>query len=194
MSATLGGVAARGVTIKPWTKPVECDYHASPFSAPWGTTTAELGRELHAIGAQFAVLEVDLNPGDFRQDGGPRGDRQTPRSPGLRLTFRAAGLPGSPLRSFEAGRYSPWTENVRALALGLESLRRVDRYGITKHGEQYAGFLALPPGDTDLVDRGRVLIAEHGGDVRAALRATHPDVGGNDDDFKAVQAARDADS
>lgn len=39
-----------------------------------------------------------------------------------------------------------WQHNVRAIALGLEALRRVDRYGITKRGEQYAGWKALPAG------------------------------------------------
>lgn len=35
-----------------------------------------------------------------------------------------------------------WQHNVRSIALGLESLRAVDRYGITRRGEQYAGFRA----------------------------------------------------
>lgn len=33
-----------------------------------------------------------------------------------------------------------WRHNVRSLALGLASLRDVDRYGMTKRGQQYAGF------------------------------------------------------
>jgi hypothetical protein len=39
-----------------------------------------------------------------------------------------------------------WQHNVRAIALGLEALRKVDRYGITRRGEQYAGWKALPAG------------------------------------------------
>jgi hypothetical protein len=35
-----------------------------------------------------------------------------------------------------------WQHNVRSIALGLEALRAVDRYGITRKGEQYAGFRA----------------------------------------------------
>jgi hypothetical protein len=35
-----------------------------------------------------------------------------------------------------------WQHNVRSIALGLEALRAVDRYGITRRGEQYAGFRA----------------------------------------------------
>lgn len=33
-----------------------------------------------------------------------------------------------------------WQHNVRSIALGLGSLRAVDRYGISSRGEQYAGF------------------------------------------------------
>ncbi len=44
-------------------------------------------------------------------------------------------------------------------------------------------------GDSDLIARGRELIAEHGGET-AAIKATHPDAGGDADDFRAVQAAR----
>jgi hypothetical protein len=35
-----------------------------------------------------------------------------------------------------------WQHNVRSIALGLEALRAVDRYGISKRGQQYAGFRA----------------------------------------------------
>jgi hypothetical protein len=35
--------------------------------------------------------------------------------------------------------------NARAIALGLEALRKVDRYRITKRGERYTGWSALPP-------------------------------------------------
>jgi hypothetical protein len=39
-----------------------------------------------------------------------------------------------------------WEHNVRSIALGLEALRAVDRYGITRRGEQYAGFMQLTSG------------------------------------------------
>ena len=35
-----------------------------------------------------------------------------------------------------------WQHNLRSIALGLEALRAVDRYGISRRGEQYAGFRA----------------------------------------------------
>lgn len=35
-----------------------------------------------------------------------------------------------------------WQDNVRSIALGLEALRAVDRFGISREGQQYAGFRA----------------------------------------------------
>jgi hypothetical protein len=35
-----------------------------------------------------------------------------------------------------------WRHNIRSIALGLEALRAVDRYGISRRGQQYAGFRA----------------------------------------------------
>jgi len=42
--------------------------------------------------------------------------------------------------------FPAWQNNVRAMALGLEALRKVDRYGITRGNEQYTGFRALGSG------------------------------------------------
>ena len=48
--------------------------------------------------------------------------------------------------TYATDRFFAWQDNVRAIALGLEALREVDRYGIAKKGEQYAGWKALPSG------------------------------------------------
>ena len=39
-----------------------------------------------------------------------------------------------------------WTDNLRAITLGLHDLRRLDRYGIAKRGQQYAGFREIGSG------------------------------------------------
>lgn len=183
------GSLARFVTFRPLSRPVACQHKRAPFKASWEKTTQELRRELRLHGAKATVLEVDMREQDFRVDGQPRADRSA-RSPGVRLSFTASELPHSPALMYEAGEYAHWTDNVRALALSLEALRGVDRWGCAGRGEQYAGWKALPAGrgDPDPA-RGRRLIAEHGS-VAAALKATHPDHGGDADDFADVQAAR----
>lgn len=182
---------ARWVTFRPLERPVRTASRYAPFRASWLNTVQLLAKELRAHGARRAVLEIDMREQDFRLDGLPRADRAA-MTPGIVLSFEATRVPGSPQLRYEVGTFSDWRANVRAVALGLEALRAVDRHGVTHRGEQYAGWKALPVGKGDpSVDRGRELIREHGS-VAKALMATHPDKGGRAEDFADVQAAREA--
>jgi hypothetical protein len=87
---------------------------------------------------------------------------------------------------FHTDAYDDVTANVRAIGLGLEALRAVDRHGITSSAEQYAGFAMLPPGGPDPA-RGRQLVEAAGG-MRQAERRHHPDAGGEQRDFVDIQA------
>lgn len=96
-----------------------------------------------------------------------------------------------------------WQHNVRAIALGLEALRAVDRYGITQTGQQYKGWRQLTAGSgitsreaaLELIGRlsGMAGTPEFDGNLRAAyrqaLKAAHPDGGGDTETFAAVQDA-----
>jgi hypothetical protein len=167
----------------------------SPFTAGWSDTVGLLERELRMVGARHAVMEVDIAPGNIRQDGMPRADRAA-RTPGIVLSFKATAVPKSPDLRYEVVEFSTMQDNVRAVALGLQALRAVDRYGVTKLGEQYQGWAQLAAGTAGEGDpaRGRELIAEAGGDWRRAAALTHPDLNpdANPDDFKHVIAARDS--
>lgn len=44
---------------------------------------------------------------------------------------------------FAVDTYTTWQDNLRAIALGLEALRKVERYGITRGTEQYTGWKML---------------------------------------------------
>lgn len=179
------------VTFRPLQEPIHCDHKVSPFDAPWYSTVETLERELRMHGAVRAVMEIDFRESDLRLDGVPRANCR-PGSPGVVLSFEATRVPGRPKLRYEIASFSRFEDNVRAIALGLEALRKVDRYGISQRGEQYAGWRALPSGRGDpSPDRGRKLIQDYG-TVAAALKATHPDHGGNSSDFADVQAARQA--
>lgn len=96
-------------------------------------------------------------------------------------------VPGGRRLVFYTDAFDDVVQNLRAIGLGLEALRAVERYGITSTSEQYAGFQMLEAGGD--VERGRKLVAAAGG-IGAALKRAHPDHGGTVDDFKAVQAFR----
>lgn len=163
------------------------------FRAPWSDTLKLLERELRHVGAHEVVIAAGFRDRDLRLDGMPRSDARTPSHPGVVLSFVAFRLEGSPRLEYGTDVCKRWEHNVRSIALGLESLRAVDRYGITRRSEQYAGFRQLTAGadDAPSLERGRALIAEAGG-VREAKRQTHPDAGGDRLDFESVMLAETA--
>jgi hypothetical protein len=140
---------ARFVTFRPLERSIHCEYRRSPFSAGWTSTIELLAKELRAHGATNVVLEIDFDERNIRLDGLPRADRSA-RTPGIVLSFQAMRVPGRPNLRYEVGTFSNWQDNLRAVALGLEALRAVDRHGVTKRGEQYAGWKALPSGRGDV--------------------------------------------
>lgn len=172
--------------IDNWPAETPLEGRWSNFRAGYGDTLELLDRELRQLDAKNVVIQVALREDQIRLDGMPKSNATSPTHPGVILAFDSKH---GPLK-YSSGAFHHWHDNLRAIALGLESLRRVDRYGITKRGEQYTGWKALPSGsqaEADL-ELGRKLIAEHGS-FKDAQRATHPDAGGNAEDFRAVMAA-----
>jgi hypothetical protein len=205
------------------------------FSANWSDTLQLLDRELTHLGAQEAVIQVAADERAMRLDGGLRADAKTSH-PGVILSFETKKY--GPIRYFtdvfdagsrwvkgtknEYGFYSGgrseripgWQMNARAIALGLEVLRKVDRYGITKRGEQYTGWSALPPAKPMApaemtLDEAAAFVATGSADpnvggfevlqqwpdygdyyYRDAAKRLHPDIGGSAEDFQKLQEAR----
>jgi hypothetical protein len=178
------------------------------FQADWPSTAKLLTFELRKIDARDAVLQLAIIDDDLRLDGNLRTNAK-PEHPGVVLSFESQHGP----LQFACDTYEYWRHNVRAIALTLQALRAVDRYGATQAAEQYRGFAALPPpppkaGERMTVEQAARFIAEHataGGypcdpdDVlgpfrqdayRAAARRLHPDRGGNADDFVRLNDAK----
>lgn len=156
---------------------------------PYDQTLRELEYEVDALGGSEIVIGVGLTEFDIRLDGAPRANARPMRHPGVEISFdsRHGRL------TYATDVFIDWRDNVRAVAKGLEALRAVERWGVAKRGQQYAGFALLTAGP-GLAELGRRLVEEHGS-VAAALRATHPDTGGpaaSTRDFQAVIAYRDA--
>lgn len=179
----------RPIPIWPNPTPAHARRSRWTFKASWQNTLELLDRELRNLGAKNIVIGCGLRDQDIRNDGWPRSNAPVPPHPGIEVSFDSPH--GRLVYATDVCDW--WQHNVRAVALGLGALRAVDRHGITRRGEQYAGFKALPASTANpSPERGRELIREHGS-VRAALHATHPDhEGGDPAAFADVQAAREA--
>lgn len=176
----------------------------------WSGTMDLLQRELEHLDAENVLLQMAVEDKDIRKDGWIRANYR-PEHDGVILTFDSRFGP----LSYPCDTFNDWQANVRAMALALEALRKVDRYGVTRRGEQYSGWKKLPPaggtGHTmttelaaevlhalagwaeepesdpdDLVSDSRAVRDAY----RDAVRCTHPDRGGSADDFHRVQTAK----
>lgn len=115
----------------------------STFKATWSDTLRLLRRELAHLDAQNVVIQADFHERDLRIDGtGPRADARQPLHPGVRVAFDSRHGP----LTYATDSCEFWQHNVRSIALGLAALRAVDRYGVTRRGEQYTGWAQLGPG------------------------------------------------
>lgn len=169
------------------------------FSASWSKSTLLLRRELEHLGSKDVVLELALREQDIRLDGIPRAGVPQPEHPGVVISFESKH---GPLR-YATDVFDRWQDNMRAIALGLEALRRVERYGIVKRGEQYVGWKQIEAASQSADDARDFLtsvILEHQemvpGDewsdrdlISRARRYSHPDTGGSIEEFLAVQHA-----
>ena len=115
------------------------------FKASWSDTLTLLDGELAHLGAHEVVIEADFREKDIRLDGMPRASAPQPEHPGVRIAFESKHGP----LVYAADSCTDWQHNVRSIALGLEALRAVDRYGITRRAEQYAGWRQIEAKGTE---------------------------------------------
>jgi hypothetical protein len=184
-----------GIVFRPideWPANPTRNRRRAQFSASLGTTMNVLARELAALEARLIVIQIAMTEGDFRIDGIPYANARATH-PGVIIAFESRS---GPLK-FAVDTFTEWEDNLRAIAFGMEALRKVDRYGVTKHGEQYTGWKALPMSTDPAAaiqtrEQALAYLAERwGGDVRRALFESHPDHGGDPDTFRSVQRARE---
>ena len=202
---------ARTVQIEPltqWPRGIEHteDRTTSRFRASFYVTAFDLADELRAMGAESAVLQMEFDASEQRRDGKPYARAEI--GPALVLSFEV----GEDRYMYPADTYLDWHDNLRAIALTLRALRAVDRYGVSKQGQQYSGWKALPANVDERVtprEAAIVLLRTAGDDpnegaicrvvkdaetrrriYRKAARYSHPDhQAGTDAGFHRVQHA-----
>lgn len=207
MTVSFGSLDLRFVPIAKWPGPRTRVRQRSPFSASWTSTLELLRKELRALRAKDVLLQTFHSENQLRQDGLPYANARTPDDPGVILTFESKHGP----LSFPCDTYRHWQDNIRAIALAMEALRKVDRYGVTKSDEQYRGWKALPGGgessSTMTAEAAAAFLSKAcDGDCSAnallqsavnlapayrhAARRLHPDAGGSTEDFQRLQTAK----
>lgn len=186
--------------MREWPGTMTARRRRSQFDSSHSATLALLGRELRELGAKNPTLLIALRPEDFRLDGLPRAGRVAAH-PGIVLSFDSKhGALSYPCDTFDR-----WEDNLRAIALALEALRKVDRYGVTAHGEQYRGFMAIEASAAPFTFATGLEAADWlrswvgtGWDerplravLREAQRTTHPDMSGDAETFHRVSLAEE---
>jgi hypothetical protein len=176
-------------------RPLEHDFPPNhnrrwaPFRASLSDTLSLLARELRMLDAKRIVIQVALDETQIRNDGFPRSTARA-RHPGIAIGFDSKW---GPLR-YATDEFTSWDDNLRGIAKSMEALRMVDRYGVSKRGEQYTGWRAIPQtagGDITTREAAELFIAEHGGSYREAARRLHPDKPGGDAEmFKRLTQAK----
>jgi hypothetical protein len=181
--------------LGPWLEPVTNPRRSSStFRAKWADTLDLLQYETELLGAQLVVVQVDVGDTDIRRDGMLYANAKV-EFPGVRVSFDSVHGPltysTDAYDRFYGHSLPGWQANVRAIALALEALRAVDRYGVSSRGEQYQGWTAIEATATvsdvsaaalllDSNDPGRLIGAQPTvitAAWKAALRRNHPDTG-----------------
>lgn len=127
------------------------------FRTEYNRTLELLEYELGQLKAREIVIESGFTFAELRNDGWPRGGT-TPIHPGVILYFHSKD---GPLR-FPCGTYNDYRDNLHAIALTLENLRAIDRYGVTLGHQQYLGFAALPAAGIRTVEDAAMFLAAQG--------------------------------
>lgn len=189
----------------------------SQFKQTYSNTKAILQNELAKLKAIASTvqLEMFIEAKDLRADGELRANAKPFRA-GVVLSFSKiknrfydeksqSWKNELQTLSYPCDTYNYWQDNLRAIALSLQKLRDVARYGVFKY-EDMLTRLALPSAEGKLSDRdaARLFLIKHSGfelnplageaDLRnayfEAAKKLHPDKGGNLEDFHSLQDAK----
>lgn len=165
----------------------------SKFKTSFGKARDECLGQIRTLGGRQPIISTNI---PLRQDGLPYADRAQPKDSGVAVYFTYRGKQ----MCFACDRWAKVDDNMHAIALTIEALRGVARWGTGDMMEAaFTGFAALPApmtgrkpwrqvfgfGPDEQVSQLRLE-----GAYRTARSDSHPDrEGGDHETFIAVQAA-----
>lgn len=207
----------RPLSDRAWLRP-DAERRNPQFKVTWSQACDLLERELFMLDADHLVIEVDVREQDLRLDGTLRANARAAAPAAIvsfesrhgALMYRSDQYCSAPSWR-RTGMQEGWQHNVYAVALTLEALRAVDRYGAASSGEQYRGYRRIGGGQAPVSEPARTrrdaaLILAHAANpgapvvvvqrladlmlddpseittaARKARRLTHPDISGDTD-------------
>ncbi|HEY7236546.1 MAG TPA: hypothetical protein VH539_20465 [Gemmatimonadaceae bacterium] len=180
----------------------------APFKTQWARTIDLLERELKHLGARKVQIACEIQLGDLRQDGQLRADAR----PGPAVILSFLDRDGQ-RQAYPCDTFAWWQDNLYAIAVVLEDLRRAERYGV-QSALLRAGFKALPNAgattptlnttqavhllarlgnyEGSLTDYTRATLESPDcarDSIRRARARAHPDAGGRNEDWTLLQEA-----
>jgi hypothetical protein len=108
------------------------------FRATYIQTLDLLEDELNKLKARDVLIQAYFRRDQLRNDSWPK-TNAAPSDVGVIVSFDS---PKGPL-SFPCDNFNTFDDNLRAIALALQALRAVDRYGVTRNNEQYKGWAQI---------------------------------------------------
>lgn len=123
----------------PWKATPSQRRQTSSFRSSYLKTLDLLEFELEKLHAKEILIQAFFTRDQLRNDSWPK-TAAAPKDVGVILSFQS---PKGPL-SFPCDTFNAFDCNLRAIALALQALRAVDRYGVTQNAEQYKGWAQLP--------------------------------------------------
>lgn len=187
----------------------------SQFKVGYRDTLTQFEKEIEMIGGDPSsiTIEMRINAHQLTLDGTRLRADAKPDKPGIIVSFnryKSKIVEGKTVTSVQTLSYpcdafNTWQDNLRAVVLSLESLRRVERYGVFKY-DDIVNRLALPSAEGSVgtresaaeflekhsaVSAKEILFSEtaRASAYRKAAFTTHPDRGGNPETFQKVAEA-----
>jgi hypothetical protein len=164
----------------------------SPFSVTFGKSRDGLLAEVRRMDGRDPVITTNIAT---RRDGLPYANQAEPEDPGVALYFWYKGN----LVCIACDRYKLTKDNIRAIEKSLDALRGIQRWGATTLVEKALtpmGFLPAQSSASEAKTWWNILQVDKNaswqeivGAWRVRVKQTHPDQGGNADEYRAVQDA-----
>lgn len=170
------------------------------FENRWNATTwtidrarRELAAELERLGAEDPILSTNLR---LRLDGQPQSNQAQPSDTGVAVYFTLRGR----RTVLACDRWIKVEHNIRAIALHVEAIRGMARWGVGNVEQAFTGYAALPERASDPSWRATL---QFDSDVpltvdlvesrfRSLAKTLHPDVpGGSQKLFEELLLARE---